>query len=800
MIINFIRIASRQIRQSPLYSFINVASLAIGIASCLVIYLFIAEERSFDAFHTKGNVIYRLNEVQNFTGTNEQKVALSMPGMGPAILEEFPEVETMARFWNHGKQLVIHEEDKFLINNIAMADSTFLDVFDFPLLQGDRATALDEPNTILVTEETALRFFPSVDKAMNSVLRIHDQDFKISGILQNVPDNSHLQFNGLISLSSRTREDKDFNIQWGSNFLNTYLVLRDGADTKAMEAKFPAFLKKHMTDPDITSKYVLYLQRLTDVHLASTDVEHDYNNHRKFNGAYLDVFFLIGLFILLIASVNFMNLTTARASYRWKEVGVRKSIGAQKVQLMFQFIFESVILSLIALALSVILVSVLLPILNTLIGRQLELTLVFTAPFKIVILIMLVLFLGIITGLYPSIYMTSFKMTQILKGGNKSEGSRSLFRSSLIIVQFGLAAAMIVGTLVVVRQLSFMKNKDVGFKKDQMMLVNMNQEVNEKFETIKTELLKSSHFSGVTASGQRLGNNFHQWGFKVKADTGVIDFTPSNVNVEYDYLKVYGIQLKSGRGFSKDNVRDKGFAFVINESMEKELHLKEAVGTAAGHDWYHNDSLGTIIGVVKDFNFNSLHHKVNTLSLVVHPEWGYDEMSIRIEGANAEAAIAAAKEIWDKQITSFPFEYSFLDDHFSQLYSADKQMTSVVAIMAGIAILISCMGLFGLAAITTKKKRKEIGIRKTLGATEGQLMVLLSKRFMTLVVISFFLSVPLTWFVLSSWLEGFAYRINIDPLLFVISGVVVFGIAFLTITFHTIRSARDNPANALRYE
>jgi len=796
---NYLAISLRNIRQNTLYAFINIFSLAIGLAACLVIYLFITDESSFDAFHAKNESIYRLDEVQNFPGTNEQKVALSMPGMGPAFLKDFPEVTNFTRFVNRGNQLVIKGENRLIIPSIAYVDSTYLEIFDFEVLQGDRNTALDEPYVMMVTEETALKFFPSVDQAMNNTLTWRDKEYKITGILKEVPENSHMQFDALASVATIVTEDNEFNDRWGGNSLNTYFVLHPGTDIPALESKFPAFMSRHMDDPDINKFYKLYLQPLNQVHLESIDIEHDYNNYRKFNGSYLDVFYVIALFILLIAAVNFMNLTTARASHRWKEIGVRKTVGAKKLQLFSQFIFESVLLALFALVLAVLLDLLFVPLLNSVIGRQLSMNLFFENYLNILLVVAATLVLGFLTGIYPSFYMTSFNMARVLKGGGKGEG-RSLFRSGLVVVQFGLALAMIVSTLIVVQQLSYMKNADIGFNKDQIMLVDMNREANEKFETMKQELLKNSLVKGVTASGQRLGNNFHQWGFKVKADTGVMEITPSNVNVDYDYLKVYGIQLAEGRDFSKDNASDNGRSFIINETFAKELGLKETVGTPAGHGWYHNDSLGTIIGVVKDFNFNSLHYKVNTLEMVVHPEWGYDELSVKIDGARTEEAIALVKGIWEQQITSYPFEYSFLDQHFEKLYQSDKQMSAVVTVMAGLAILISCMGLFGLAAITTEKKTKEIGIRKALGASETQITLLLSRNFAWLIVLSFIIVCPITYYLLSGWLENFAYRIGINPFLFLLGGAIAMAIALLTISFHTLRSARANPVNALRYE
>lgn len=799
MLKNYLAITWRNIRQSPLYAFINIFSLAIGLACCIAIYLFIADERSFDAFHSKKDNIYRLDEVQNFTGTKTQKVALSMPGMAPALKDEFPEVSLIARFWNRGKNLVENGEQKIQVENCAYVDSTFLDIFDFELIEGDRQTVLDQPYTVAVTEETALKFFPDVSKAMGGLLKLRDHEYKITGILSNVPENSHLKFNMLLSMPSVTRENPQFNDRWGSNFLNTYMVLNPEANIKSMEERFPAFMSRHMDDPKINDYYKLFLQKLEDVHLASTDIEHDYNNYRKFNGDYLDVFSIVGVFILLIAAVNFMNLTTARSSHRWKEIGVRKTVGAKKLQLFNQFIFESTTLAFLALTVGLALNFLFVPMLNELIGRKLSVLTFLSIPQNIGFIIVLTVGLGILTGIYPAFYMTSFNMSRVLKGGGKGEG-RSLFRSGLVVVQFGLALAMIVSTFIVLQQLSYMKNKDIGFNKDQMMLVELNNEANQKFEVIKTELLKSKLIQGVTASGQRLGNNFHQWGFKVKADTGIMRMTPSNVNVEYDFLKVYGIKIKEGRGFDKNNIRDKGFAFVINDALAKELGIKNIIGTEVGHGWYADDTLGTVIGVTEDFNFNSLHHKVNTLSMVVHPDWGYDELSVKIDGANVEESIAYVKKVWDQNVSNFPFSYTFLDEHFQVLYRSDQQMSSVVTIMATLAILISCMGLFGLAAITTERKTKEIGIRKALGASESQITYLLSKNFTFLVILSFVLASPVTYWLLSQWLEGFAFRIEINPLYFVLGGVVALLIALGTISFHTIRSARANPVKALRYE
>lgn len=542
MLVSYFRIALRHIRQNPVYAFINIFSLTIGLAACIVIYLFIHDERSFDAWHSKKASIFRVNEVQNFTGTKRQLVALTGGPFGPAMIHEFPEIENYTRYWGQAKGVIKEGERQFLIDQIATVDSSFLSMLDFPLLYGDPATALDEPNSLLLTEETARKFFDQIEEAVGKTVTRRDREFKITGIMKDVPENSHLQFDALESFATYTSKDSTINTDWNGNYLVTYIKLHPNVDYKKLEAKFPEWFARWTGEPDINKTTSLYLQPFTEVHLNSSDVEHDYRNYRKFNGKYLGIFIITGLFILLIASVNFMNLTTARASHRWKEIGVRTSVGAKKRQLFNQFILESLLLAVVALVLALVLDFLLLPLLNTAIGRQLTLLQIFTNPVNLAILGGITILLGLLTGMYPSLYMTSVNAVQVLKGG--SGGRKSVFQSSLVVVQFGLAMGMIVSTGVVIQQLYFMKNSDVGFATDRMVLVELDRESNSKYGVIKDELLRQAHVVGVTASGQRLGNNFHQWGFKVKSDTGVINMAPSNVNVDPDYLKVYGIAIK----------------------------------------------------------------------------------------------------------------------------------------------------------------------------------------------------------------------------------------------------------------
>jgi putative ABC transport system permease protein len=460
---------------------------------------------------------------------------------------------------------------------------------------------------------------------------------------------------------------------------------------------------------------------------------------------------------------------------------------------------ESLLLATAALAVALIITFIFLPMLNMLINRQLTLEVLTGDPVGWVSLIGLTLLLGLLTGVYPSLYMTSVNAARVLKGAVSGSG-KSVFQRSLVVLQFSLAMGMMVGTAVVMQQLFFMRNKDVGFTTDHMVLIELDREANQKYDVLKTEMSRLDHVLGITASGQRLGNNLHQWGYKVKGDTGVFNLAPSNIHVDPDYLTVYGMELKEGRNFIKGNPLDEGKSFIVNEAMVKSLGLKQPVGTQVGLGYFHDDSLGSIIGVVKDFNFNSLHHSVNTLSIVHMKGWGYEEMTVKIDGKDVPRTLEELGKVWVTHVSNFPFTHTFLDTHMNELYRTEQQMSSVITIMAGLAILISCMGLFGLAMITTERRIKEVGIRKALGASAFQITLLMSGQFGKLILIAFVLITPIAWMMLNNWLSTFAFRVTLNPLIFLVGGLLALAIGMLTISYHTLRSARANPVKALRYE
>lgn len=794
---NYVVVAFRSMRRHLLYSYINVLSLSIGLAACIVIYLFIRDESLFDQFHSKKDQIFRLNELQLLSNNSFQKVALTGSPFGPGLRDEFPEILNFTRIEEFDQPVLRRGSKQLLLEKpVFIVDSTFLEIFDFKLLYGDSATLLDSPSSIVLTKQTALKFFDSPDGAIGKSVMMADREdeYIITGILDDIPEQSHLQFDALTSYVAQTQKHPEYNTDWVGNGSYTYFLLRPDADPKKLEAKFPEWLIRWTGSKDVNSGFGIYFQALSDIHLQSVDIEHDYHNYRKFNGRYLTVFALIGLLIMIIAALNFTNLTVARSSYRWKEIGIRKSIGAVKRQLMVQFIFESILLSLIAVSIAIALDAICLPLLNDWIGIHLEITSLLSDIRLLGLVLSAAVVVGMFAALYPSWYMTSQSLVTALKGSVQKEG-RHFFQGTLVVIQFGLALSLMVGTLMTMKQLSFIRNQDLGFKKDQILLVSLNKEANQKLELIKNQLNELHAISGVTASGQRMGNTLHQTVFKVKGENGFVSGFNSFLNVDEDYLDVYKIPLVKGRGFSKNVLTDKGGAFLINESMADELQLADPIGAKSGYD---DTTSGKIIGVVKDFKFNSLHHKVTSLSIVCQPQWGYSELSILLNSSNIDESLASIKSIWGKNISSLPFTYSFLDDHFEKIYKQDTQLGRVVKIMAVLSVLISCMGLFALTAIITGKRTKEIAIRKVLGASEWQIVNILSRNFIMLVVLSFVLITPVTYYVLVEWLSTFAYHTNVDPYYFLFGGFMAIMLAFLTTSFHTIKTARSNPVDSLK--
>ena len=798
---NYFKTAWRNLWKNKIYSSINVIGLSIGMAACILILLFVSYERSFDKFHTKN--IYRLNEVQKFEGmVAAQKVALSMFPMGPTLNDEFPEIKNFTRINANGNVPLNYGEKKVYIKRICFVDSTFLDLFDFPLLKGDRRSALEKKNTIVLSQETAEKIFGKEDPVGKTLINYDRNDTTnvvVTGVLENVPPNSQLQFDALIPFSTIYRPDWMNN--WGGNWLNTYLELAPNTNVAALEKKFPAYLKKHMSN-DNWKNYELFLLPLSDVHAGATDIGLDSFNYQQFDKSYTNLFFIIAMVVLLIACINFMNLSTARSAERAREVGVRKSVGAFRWQLSIQFIGESVMLSFISMLFAVILVKLFLPSVNHLSQRELDFPL-FSNWKLLLSLLAGTIILGILSGLYPAAYLSSFRPVKVLKGSIHTGKNKGLLRNVLVISQFSCAIFLIIATVFAIRQLNYMRNRPTGFDREQIVTIPFNNGADRKFDVLKQDLLQNTLVSAVTASQDVLGSHLDQSGIKFKGDGPLRQLTSTRLIVDHDYLTTYKIQLVKGRNFSSEKSAN-GREYIINESLAKELlkdntraDMSSLLGKRFGFDF---DSTGSIVGIAKDFNFNSLHHKIETMFLFNQTNWGYSNMSVKIKGSKPKESIAFIQSVWQKNCPGIPFEYEFLDDHFAELYRADSQISTIVGALAILAIIISCLGLFGLASYSAERRIKEVGIRKVLGASLQNIVLMLSKDFLKYVLIAAVIAWPLSWLAVHKWLQEYAYRIDISWWIFLSAVLIAVIIALVTISFQAIKAAIANPVKSLRTE
>ncbi|MDP4214724.1 MAG: ABC transporter permease [Bacteroidota bacterium] len=805
MLKNHFLVAFRNLWKNKVYSAINIVGLAIGMGACLLIMVFVFYEKSFDQFHTKN--IWRLNEVQKFPGmVSSQKVGLSMFPMGPTLMKEFPEIKNFTR---------IHWEDKFQVSNgdkrlylphVHFVDSTFLQMFDFKLLKGDRATALLRPNSILLTSESAKKLFGTEDPVGKTVIHYSGDTTiaVVTGILEDVPQNSQLQFDALVSFSTFYHKYPDVADNWGGNWLDTYFELAPGTDAAAMEKRFPAYLKKYLSRGDSWKYFELFLLPLREVHAGASEIGLDYLNYQKFDKKYTNIFLMIAVIVLLIACVNFMNLSTARSAERAREVGIRKSIGAQRWQLSMQFLSEAVLLSFIALVLALVLAKLFLPFVRSLSQRNLQLPLFENLPLLLAV-VGGTLIIGILSGLYPAAYLSSFQPVKVLKGSIQTGKSKGRLRNILVVTQFASAVFLMIATIIAVRQLRYMQQRDPGFSTAQVVTVPLDDVTSRKFNTIRQDLLANSLVSGVTAAQDQLGSHLDQSGVGFKGDGPLRRLTSTRLIVDPDYLRLYKIRLAYGKDFSREKGAN-GREYIINEALAKELlkdnpraPMESLLGNGFGFD-SAGILVGRIVGIAKDFNFNSLHYKIETMFIFNQNDWGFSTLSVRIDGSRAREAVAFIGSVWHKDFPDHPFEYQFLDDHFADVYRADTQVSSIVGVLAGLAILISCLGLFGLASYSAEKRVKEIGIRKVLGASVQNIVRMLSGDFLKRVLIATVIAWPLAWWAMNKWLQDFAYRIDMSWWIFIAAGGVALLIALVTISLMAIKAAVTNPVKSLRSE
>lgn len=807
MLKNYLKIAYRNLLKKKVYSFINIVGLGIGMACCVLIFMFVQDELSYDNYHEKGDRIYRLTHGSSSPeGVEEGSEAEPFwvwhnAPVGPAMQEYFPEIEKIVQFSGRSDLLLSYGETTQQEDGVFFMDSTVFDVFSWKLLEGDPKKALVAPFSIVLTESTAKRYFGEEDalgktlKGSESAGRANAGDYTVTGIMEDVPGNSHFKFNALLSLSTFKQSRPGVFEQWGYVDFYTYFLVSEGFDQVAFEQKIPEFLEKNY--PYKEDPYMLHVEALKDVYLRTTA---DRQPGETGSLANIYVFSIIGLFILGIAIINFMNLSTARSMERAKEVGIRKSIGADKSSLIFQFLGESLIIVLLSGIVAIFFVTVSLPVMNNLTGKVLLVNQIInwqTVPFFLGIVVLV----GLLAGSYPALILSSFRPVIILKGINKSDARGGNLRKGLVIFQFSLSIALIAGTIIVYSQMSHILDKEMGFDKEQMLVLDYNydEDVNRVSSALKTEMENIPYVTSAAFSRSVPGSYFPNAGTAIENPQGeMIQEGQPIFQVGIDFIDHYSLELVAGRSYSRDYPSDSSAALVMNEAAARQYGYANPADII-GKKFSQWGREGEVIGVVKDFNYISLHRTIEPLTLPFEA-YASRYMSLKVTGENLPGTINQIEQVWSRIAPHRPFLYSFLDSDFNKQYESDFRFRQIFTTFSVLAILIACLGLLGLATYTAEQRTKEIGIRKVLGANIGSIVGLLSKDFIKLVLMAIVVATPVALFAMNKWLEGFAYQVPIHWWIFLISGVLAVIVALVTISFQAIKAAMLNPVKSLKSE
>jgi len=789
---NYLKIAFRNIKKNKGYSFISISGLAIGMTCCILILLLVQYDLSFDNFHHKSDQICLLKEIQSFSGRPSRHYSMIPPPMGPAMTDDYPEVINYTRFFMVGAILPQYKDTRLEIGWPLLADPSVFQIFDFELVSGDPKTALNEPYSIVITEEIAQRFFEQ-DDPIGKVLSLDDvfvqgdppnTPYIVTGVMKNIPSNSYLQFDALMSVRT-WRAGADWIHKWEGNYSLTYLLLDKNTDYKELEKKFPEFVQKYL--PDWTDNFVLYLQPLRDIHWDEIDK------------TYVYVSSVVALFVLLIACINFVNLATARSANRAKEVAMRKVMGAHRWQLIKQFLGESVFLSFCAMLITTALIKLALPVFNEISGE----ILVFDYFDNFVLLLDFIgifLIVGILAGSYPAFFISAFQPTVVLKGSVKA-GIRGIqLRRILVVAQFAISIILIICTGIMTKQLHYTQNKDMGFDKDNVLLLNIYPKMYGQMESIKHELLQNPAIIGVTASNSLFAFNLLTSDIDFEGRSQDESWNVPYMSIDYDFISFYGLELVAGRDFSREFATDSISAYIVNEALVNKLGWESPVGEpfALGKE---AKNMGRVIGVVKDFHFDSFRKEIGPVVLCVRPNI-YTLISVRIRPENVtETRQYLEKKWYQYSIPGRPLQkFYFLDENFAWRYRYDEKIRKISEVFSLIAVIIACMGLFGLISFTAEQRTKEIGIRKALGASVSSIFLLLSKEFLKLLGVAILIAWPIAWYIMDKWLQEFVYRIKLDWGIFVLAGALALVIALLTVSYQAVKAARANPVDSLRYE
>jgi len=818
MLKNYITIAMRNLRKHSFYSFINVAGLSIGLSICFIIVLFVLNELSYDKHFANTDRIYRIKSEITFGG-NHYKGLFAPPVMANTLATEYPEVEAAVRFRERGSYLVKRNIDNIKEDHVIWTDKDFFKVFSIPVIAGNAETALAEPNSIAISEAIANKYFPNENALGQSLILDNTMNVKITAIYKTLPLNTHFHFDILIALEGLEEAKRQV---WYSNNFQTYILLRDKTVAKQLEGKFPELVVKRampqlaeVLGGDFTmekfvaagNKMEFTLQPLTDIHLKSSMMGEFEPN---FDIAYVYLIVAIALFILIIACINFMNLSTARSANRAKEVGIRKVMGSYRSHLMRQFLTESILLSFISILVALFIAYLLMPLFNQLSLRSLSIP--FRQPMLYGIISMAALCVGILAGIYPSFFLSAFKPVTVLKG-NVALGMKSGFiRSALVVFQFTISIFLVIGTLAVNRQLTYIQNKKLGFNKDQVIVIEDAFALGSNRMPFKDEIMRSGKMENATMTGflpvSGTWRNDNPWWVEGR-DPAVQENMVSiqNWRVDYDYINTMGMTIKEGRGFSRDFPSDSS-AVIINEAAISRFNFNGDIigskiatfgdGADGGPDRNKLITL-TVVGIVENFHFESLKQNVTPLMMELskRPE---GPISFRFKSENTQEVIQVIEAKWKELAPGQPFTYYFLDERFGSMYAAETRLGKIFGIFSVIAILVACLGLFALTAFTAEQRMKEIGIRKVLGASVSSIVMLLSKELGKLVLIAFVLAAPMAWFGIDWWLKDYTYKTEIGAGLYLTAGIAAFAIAWTTMSFQSFRAASSDPVKSLKSE
>lgn len=801
---NYLKIALRNIFKHKAYSVINITGLSVGITCCLLIFGYVNNETSYDRFHKNADRIYRLI-VDIFPPNNGpvDHYATSGPGVAPILESDFPEVERAVRIRTITDAL-LKKGDKQFYETFHFADSTFFEVFSFPFIAGNPKQALVDPFSVVFTNKMARKYFGDENPVGRFIMVQDTIQFKITGVIEDVPQNSHFTFDFLSSYSTFPKIGRNITSWWSFGGYN-YLLLKQDSDAASFAEKIHRVSEKYIPEQEKGSGYrqEYYLQPITDIHLYS-DRRAEWQANNKI--VYIYIFSAIALFVLLIACINFMNLATARSIERSKEVGIRKVVGAVRSQLAKQFLGEAIVLALMATALAILLMMVTIPIFNDLTGRELTVELA-DSLFVIPVIFILPIIIGLLAGSYPAFFLSAFKPIETVKGAFKS-GIRGVYlRKGLVVAQFTISVMLIISTIVIYNQLNYMRDQDLGFSKEQILVLPLHQDsgIRQKYDVLRNRFLQNPRILASTISsgipGRQLNNSvFRIEGNMVESQYGTDAWNDMRfINVDSDFAEIFNLELLAGRFFSEEFETDVQSGFILNEAAVKKFDwgtAEQAIGKKIG---FQSSSEGEVIGVVKDFHFKSLRSVIEPLVISART-FSLNYISLKLQGRDIRKTIASINSIWNEIVQNRPLTFFFLDDEFDKLYRADEKIAKSFATFALIAIVIACLGLFGLASFTTEQKTKEIGIRKVLGSSTTGIIQNISADFIKLILIANIVAWPVAYLAMQKWLQEFAYRIDPSMLSFLFAGIISVLIALLTISYQTIKASIANPIKALRYE